>query len=594
MIVHVALRTLAAAMLLWVHAGFASEGMPTSETGARQVQARKQAEYRNVVDRFDQAIANAPNDAALAVERCRFIGRYVDDEYGDWVESGAVDFEACQAALRERWSASPVAQMFALEQLWDDEEVVERANELLPHADDWPVPLRRQLYTQASQAEENNGSFDRAGALAVEAAKLGEPTRVARAVRFLAGRGEHEQAARLLASVPPAQEQWTARGRVEAAFELTDRKAAVRELARHENDEWTVDAATAAQAHLRAGDLAAARKAIANESHEREPLQKARFDIAMADGDTAMAMAAIRVTDTAHLIENLQRFITLAVAAPSTLAKPQMMLGTMVLVLISLVLALLPGLVLLPVHYRGLVRRVRGRPADPVFPIGLGAAWWAGAVLLVVPLLVALVTNPAAFGALVKGAVVDGVDMFQVMLWGTLAGLACIAPALRPMDARQLVGGRDAWLAARWRLPFAWVCVVGVSMLVATWHAQVGGGGETLQTKSMQALATGASQAYGLLVTLMLGAVLVPIFEELVFRGLLLGGLTRHIGFGWANALQATIFALVHDDAPRFAFYLALGLFTGWLVKRTKSVGPAIALHALNNALAFGLMASRH
>ena len=48
-------------------------------------------------------------------------------------------------------------------------------------------------------------------------------------------------------------------------------------------------------------------------------------------------------------------------------------------------------------------------------------------------------------------------------------------------------------------------------------------------------------------------------------------------------------FAVVHDDWPRFPYYLTMGLVAGWLVRRYRSVGPAIALHMLNNAIATAL-----
>ena len=81
-----------------------------------------------------------------------------------------------------------------------------------------------------------------------------------------------------------------------------------------------------------------------------------------------------------------------------------------------------------------------------------------------------------------------------------------------------------------------------------------------------------------------------PLFEELTFRGLLLGGFARHLSFGWANGLQAFLFACMHGDPPRFLFYFAMGLLTGALVRRTNSLAPAIALHMLNNAVSMSLL----
>ena len=104
------------------------------------------------------------------------------------------------------------------------------------------------------------------------------------------------------------------------------------------------------------------------------------------------------------------------------------------------------------------------------------------------------------------------------------------------------------------------------------------------------ALAEQAKGTSGVMLTLCIVALLGPIFEELVFRGLLLNGMARHLDFRWANGIQAFLFACMHADPPRFVFYFAMGLFGGWLVRRTGSVAPAIALHALNNAWAIGLL----
>jgi hypothetical protein len=99
-------------------------------------------------------------------------------------------------------------------------------------------------------------------------------------------------------------------------------------------------------------------------------------------------------------------------------------------------------------------------------------------------------------------------------------------------------------------------------------------------------IAAGAAHIGGAALALLLVAVLVPILEELVFRGFILGGLTRHLSFGWANTLQACLFAILHFDFTHVAFYVSLGLVAGWLVRRTRGLGASIALHVLNNAIA--------
>jgi membrane protease YdiL (CAAX protease family) len=80
--------------------------------------------------------------------------------------------------------------------------------------------------------------------------------------------------------------------------------------------------------------------------------------------------------------------------------------------------------------------------------------------------------------------------------------------------------------------------------------------------------------------------------EEYLFRGYLLqafGALSRN---RWvAIGLTATLFALAHgtQNFPLFFDRLAFGLIAGWLVTRTGGLEAGIALHVVNNFLAYGL-----
>lgn len=88
---------------------------------------------------------------------------------------------------------------------------------------------------------------------------------------------------------------------------------------------------------------------------------------------------------------------------------------------------------------------------------------------------------------------------------------------------------------------------------------------------------------YGVMVSAIVVALIVPFYEEIIFRGIILSSTEKHIGFKWANVIQATLFATVHFDLKLFIFYFGFGLLTGYAVKRTRGLLTGIVLHAVNN-----------
>jgi membrane protease YdiL (CAAX protease family) len=557
---------------------------PDPDAALERVHAGKDAAYREVVAEFDAAMREAPDDPALAVSKCRFIGQFTDEDY-DPVEAAPAEFEACQKSLETRWPHDPEVELFGLDQAWG-KDAITRGEALLRKADAWSPALRRRLVTMVSEAHENeDGASVRGGELAVQAVQLGETSRVASAVTYLVDSGKLAQAKALLRRTPPATAAWQAARRIKAAMALPDRSAAFAELVRYKDAGFKVDAITAAKAQLRAGHVAAARKLLDTPA-STPAFKEARFDAALAAGDTKAAAAQISLDDSTQFAMAVQRAALVAHASPAALLSSQVLVTLLVMLLMLALMSLAPGLVLLPVHYRGMVRRVRGKIATPLFEgINLRHAWLGAAVAISVPMLVALVVAPGSIASLLGGDHLPGQQgLLDLAVWGSIAGLLVLFASMRKLGWRQLFGDRSAW-RSWWRVMLAWAIVISVSMALTALHRN-GGDTSTEQTRMVDSMIGGGFQRYGLAMTLLIMAVLVPIYEELVFRGLLLGGMTSHIGFGWANLIQAVLFALVHGDNPRFLFYLTLGLLSGWLAKKSRSLGPGMALHGANNALA--------
>lgn len=80
--------------------------------------------------------------------------------------------------------------------------------------------------------------------------------------------------------------------------------------------------------------------------------------------------------------------------------------------------------------------------------------------------------------------------------------------------------------------------------------------------------------------SIVLGA---PLSEELLFRGLILGGFLQRYGPSKGILYSTLLFALIHMNPWQLPIALLAGLFLGWLTVRTGSLWPAVFAHFLNN-----------
>lgn len=90
--------------------------------------------------------------------------------------------------------------------------------------------------------------------------------------------------------------------------------------------------------------------------------------------------------------------------------------------------------------------------------------------------------------------------------------------------------------------------------------------------------------------------VVAPLSEETFFRGFLFGGFRRRLSFPVAALISGAIFGLFHYTGagslavvPQLAF---LGFALCWVYEETGSIYPTIAIHMLNNTLAFIVLTS--
>jgi membrane protease YdiL (CAAX protease family) len=166
--------------------------------------------------------------------------------------------------------------------------------------------------------------------------------------------------------------------------------------------------------------------------------------------------------------------------------------------------------------------------------------------------------------------------------------LAVWWPGRRPPGTLSSVDGRLRW---RWLVRCLLAAVLPVTVLAVAAALLPDGGAESGEFGAW----VGWPSFLGSLGVL---AVLVPVqaaAEEYVFRGWLTQAVGAFVRSPWFAVLpQAVLFAAAHGWGTGWGFIglLVFGLVAGWLTIRTGGLEAAVALHVLNNLLAFGIAAA--
>jgi membrane protease YdiL (CAAX protease family) len=115
-------------------------------------------------------------------------------------------------------------------------------------------------------------------------------------------------------------------------------------------------------------------------------------------------------------------------------------------------------------------------------------------------------------------------------------------------------------------------------------HNYVFGPDPIEQQLALQNLLDARNLGQGLLV---IGSIagLIPLAEELLFRGLFTFGLARRYGAPSAIVVSAALFGVVHFGYVPSIYASVAGLILGWLALTTRSVWPGVALHGAFNAV---------
>lgn len=96
-----------------------------------------------------------------------------------------------------------------------------------------------------------------------------------------------------------------------------------------------------------------------------------------------------------------------------------------------------------------------------------------------------------------------------------------------------------------------------------------------------------STNPWALLLFSITAMVLAPLFEETLFRGVLLPVLGQRYGGLWGVVISALVFGIAHLSLGELPALFVLGLGLGWLRLQSGRLGPSVLMHGLWNGLTF-------
>jgi hypothetical protein len=225
--------------------------------------------------------------------------------------------------------------------------------------------------------------------------------------------------------------------------------------------------------------------------------------------------------------------------------------------------------------------------AAPAGTPAVSFAWWQG--LLAVGLFFALGTLASTTAYLLGGA---GPGLL-LRLAATAVADSLLALAVGWL-AWQLCGSARAGLALNFRLApgvYLWgvgavLAVFGASLVYDLVLRAFGLHFE----QHVVGMLRGLGGFWPWLGVMVLGGVVIPVAEEVVFRGCLYPALRRPLGTAGAAVLSALIFAAMHMELGALVPIFIIGVVLALFRERTGSLVAPIFVHVLNNTLSFVLV----
>ena len=337
-------------------------------------------------------------------------------------------------------------------------------------------------------------------------------------------------------------------------------------------------------------------KALEASSEEQRSPRQNRL-LGLLRGELAPEGDTISVEVADPLLDQLvcEVSATDPLACINAAASSQALLRLLISALLPLLTAGLGLILLLVKGYQGLRRRLPEAPPlqGPALTLIDMALLVAGGFVVVSSIAVPLIAQPLVL-ALPEALTSPRREGVSVVFTYALMALPSLLILRRQLTAlRREDSPVDGWL--QWRIQpvvsairqalSGWLMITPVVMLAGWLLVKVFGdpGG----SNPLLELVLLSRDPLALILLSLTAVVLAPLFEEVIFRGVLLPVLARRVGFTAGALLNGLLFAMAHISIGELIPLTVLGTGLALVRLRSGRLLPCVLMHAVWNAVTF-------
>lgn len=562
--------------------------------------------FKDILANYDNHIQNNPDDIVARIERCKFIANAYWDEYEGY-NLKYEETEVCIADLYQNYPSEPQVVIYRAENLYGEEqlEVLQAAEELISnmpkkwtdvelaqidmmlgdyYSDDPWIALNHY-----SNAQDLNSEIDLSLPIARAYEAQGELERAKQALLPYLEKDttlwKISQKASLLLKLEEPQK----------ALELYDLIAT--------RDSTYLNSGEMANAMADLGDYEAARRFLVRDTLQewsRTAKLQTLFDHDLEHSEGDIALLTYRSLQQANSYDDFLgiKRVRVFLKDPWLSWQASEVFHLFLFVVVLFVLFLIPYLWVLPIYGLGALLKKAHKNIVPRlnFDWGIRHFWIISFLYLLVQFLLSVVFYyQENINFIFEIAVVYDEDFESKESLASSSVFFIVAMAICTLlllkkSVLKLIYHTNMPLLRVLGLSVGFVIfnlmlIKFLGLFISLADAEVSG--YLMNAKEEIKAILGA---YGFGAAVLLVAVVGPIYEEIIFRGIILGAVEKHIGFLLANILQAGLFAFVHFDFKLFIFFFVFGLIAGYFANKTKGLFTGIIFHVVHNFLILVLL----